>query len=111
VRRLLAVAGLTAASLPLLSTAAYAADIGDSYSPDPLSALQAWAIYGGVIVGAFLIAIGLTLLSSRHSGPPRYRPGRPWSHGEIWVGERPEVAEGDSPHVALPGTGGASGRW
>ncbi|MGF7237952.1 MAG: hypothetical protein ACQSGP_23780 [Frankia sp.] len=108
---MLAVTGLTVATLPLLSTAALADDIGDSYSPDPLSALQAWAIYGGVVVGAFLLAIVLTLLSSRSSGPPRYRPGRPWSHDEIWVGDPPSVAEGERPHVALPGTGGASGRW
>lgn len=97
--------------MPLLSTSALAENIGDKYSPDPLTAFQAWAIYGGVIVGAFLIAIALTLLSSRSSGPPRYRPGRPWQHDEVWVGDEPRIAEGERPNVALPGAGGASGSW
>lgn len=111
-RRVLTVAALTvAATVPLMSTTALAGTIGERYDPDPLSAAEAWAIYGGVIVGAFLVAIALTLLSSRNSGPPRYRPGRPWQHDEVWVGDAPKVAEGERPNVALPGAGGASGNW
>jgi hypothetical protein len=94
-----------------MSLAASAQDIGDKYSPDPLTALQNWAIYGGTIVGGFLIAIVFTALASRGGGPERYRPGRPWQHDEIWIGQRPEATEGERPRAAVPGSGGASGTW
>jgi hypothetical protein len=100
-----------AATVPLLSTSASASDIGDAYSPDPLSALAAWAIYGGVVGGGFLIAITITVLSSRQTGPPRYRPGRPWAYDELWIGDGPVAVEGERPRVAVPGAGGASGSW
>jgi len=101
---------LVAAAMPALSVAASAQDIGDKYSPDPLTALQNWAIYGGTVVGGFLIAIILTALSGR-GGQDRYRPGRPWQHDEVWIGQRPEATEGERPRAAVPGSGGASGTW
>ncbi|WP_131746087.1 hypothetical protein [Frankia sp. Cppng1_Ct_nod] len=110
-RRVLTVAALAFLAVPALSSVALAQDIGDSYSPDPLTALQAWAVYGGTIAGGFLVALVLTLLSTRDSGPSRYRPGRPWQHEEVWIGDPPTVAEGERPHVAAPGAGGASGTW
>jgi hypothetical protein len=114
-RRVLSVAALTAAILPLLASIASAQDasvgrIGNAYDPDPLTGLEAWAIYGGTIVGGFLIATILTVLSSRGSST-RYRPGQPWDHDEVWIGKTPDAAEGDAPHAALPGSGGTSGSW
>ncbi|AEH08953.1 hypothetical protein FsymDg_1491 [Candidatus Protofrankia datiscae] len=111
-RRVLTVVTLAVLALPAMCGAALAQDIGDRYSPDPLTPLEAWAVYGGTIIGGFLVAIGLTLLSSRGSGPSRYRPGRSWEHDEVWVGDPPAAAaEGEHPHVASPGAGGASGSW
>lgn len=98
-------------SIPLFAGATFAQDVGTRYDPDPLSALEAWGIYGGTIVGGFLIAAILTALSSRRSGPSRYRPGQPWEHDEVWVGAKPEEIAGERPRSALPGAGGASGTW
>nr|MDT0664501.1 hypothetical protein [Micromonospora sp. DSM 115978] len=114
--RLFAVAFLTLVALPLFASAAAAeavttGNVGEAYDPDPLTAIQAWAIYGGTIVGGFLIAVVLTMLSSRSSGPARYRPGQPWNHDEVWIGSEPKVAEGERARAAVPGTGGASGTW
>jgi hypothetical protein len=95
----------------VLSGAAWAQDVGDRYNPDPLTPLEAWIIYGGTIAAGFLIAIVLTVLSGRGSGPARYRPGRPWQHDEVWIGGPPTAADGEHPRVAAPGSGGASGTW
>ncbi len=110
-RRALTVAALAFLTIPALSGAAFAQDIGDSYSPDPLTPLEAWIVYGGTIAVGFAVAIILTVLSSRGSGPSRYRPGGPWPHPEVWIGAPPAVAEDERPHVAAPGSGGASGTW
>ncbi len=114
-RRFFSVAALTVAILPLLSSGAFAQQagvgkIGDTYDPDPLTGIEAWAIYGGTIVGGFLIAITLTALASRGSST-RYRPGQPWDHDEVWIGKSPDVAEGGKPRTTIPGSGGTSGSW
>jgi hypothetical protein len=119
------VAVLTLLTVPLFTTAAFADGVGTHYDPDPLSPLRAWLIYGGTIVGGFLVAIVLAALSSRRSGPQRYRPGQPWEHGEIWVGGEPTPkadavrrpagqpiqADDEPADAATPGSGGASGSW
>ena len=118
-RRALTLAVLTVLTVPLFSAAAFAADgdgrIGTKYNPDPLSALDTWLIYGGTIVGGFLLAFILTALSSRKSSK-RYRPGRPWQHDSVWVGGEPPAGESDDPSkepagTVTPGSGGASGKW
>jgi hypothetical protein len=102
--------------MPLLASAAFAqgdgvGKIGDVYDPDPLTAVETWAIYGGTIAGGFLIAIIITALSSRGSST-RYRPGQPWEHDEVWIGKNPEAgAEGARSRAAVPDAGGASGKW
>jgi hypothetical protein len=110
-RRVLAVAALTLLALPLFAATALAQDVGQPYDPDPLSPMEAWAIYGGTVLGGFLVAVALTALSSRRTGPPRYRPGQPWEHDELWIGPKPEVTEGERAGAAVPGAGGASGSW
>jgi hypothetical protein len=110
-RRVLAVAALTLFALPLFAATAFAQGVGQPYDPDPLSPMQAWAIYGGTVLGGFLVAIAITALSSRRTGPTRYRPGQPWEHDEVWIGAKPEVPEGERARSAAPGAGGASGSW
>ncbi|WP_238431126.1 hypothetical protein [Frankia nepalensis] len=89
-RRALTLAALTTLTLPLFSAAAFAdgGRIGTQYDPDPLSALDAWLIYGGTIVGGFLLALILTAASTR-KGDSRNRPAQPWQHGEVRVGSEP----------------------
>ncbi len=108
---MLVLAVLTAGALPVLASGAAAQDIGDRHNPDPLSALQAWLIYGGIVAGGFLVAIVFMLLSGRGGRAYRYRPGQPWTYDPVWFGPRPQVEEGRRPRAALPGAGGASGRW
>lgn len=108
---MLTVAGLALFAVPVFAATASAGEIGTRYDPDPLTALQSWGIYGGAIVGGFLFAILVALASSRGSGPPRYRPGQPWEHDELWIGTRPEEIEGGREQKAVPGAGGASGNW
>jgi hypothetical protein len=116
-RRALTLAVLTTLTVPLFSAAALAdvGRIGTKYDPDPLSTLDTWLIYGGTIVGGFLVALILTTLSGRKS-PARYRPGQPWEHDSMWLGG--ESAEPDADGTAkepagtaTPGSGGASGKW
>jgi hypothetical protein len=120
-RRALTLAALTVLTVPLFSAAALAdgGRVGTKYNPDPLSPLGTWLIYGGTIVGGFLLALILTALSERKSSS-RYRPGQPWQHDEVWLGGESETseeapsAEQDAPAAAdsgAPGSGGASGRW
>ncbi len=116
-RRAATLAVLTALAVPLFSAAALAdtGQIGTKYNPDPLSPLDTWLIYGGTIVGGFLLALILTALSGRKSSE-RYRPGQPWQHDSIWLGgESAEQDAADSSKetagTATPGSGGASGKW
>lgn len=114
--RLLAVAFLTLVTLPLFASAASAqaitdGSIGESYDPDPLTTIEAFAIYGGTILGGFLIAVVLAVMTSRTGGSARYRPGQQWSHDEKWIGSEPDIPEGEHARAAVPGSGGASGSW
>ncbi|WP_232794192.1 hypothetical protein [Pseudofrankia saprophytica] len=108
---------MTALTVPLLSTAAFAdgGRIGTHYSPDPLSPLSSWLIYGGTIVGGFLVALIITALSGGKSSD-RYRPGQPWDHREVWLGGEGAAPDAEptaqkSADTAAPGSGGASGSW
>jgi hypothetical protein len=106
---------LTIITVPLFSAAALAdgGRIGTKYNPDPLSPLDTWLIYGGTIVGGFLLALILTALSTRKSSE-RYRPGQPWQHGSVWLGGESAEADDASKEpagTATPGSGGASGKW
>ncbi|CUU53970.1 hypothetical protein CcI49_07595 [Frankia sp. CcI49] len=109
-RRALTVAALSLFTVPFLAVSASAQDVGTTYDPDPLSAVHAWTIYGGTVVGGFLLAFILTALTSRLSRPSRYRPGQPWEHDTTWIGEKSEDLD-DKRSAAKPGTGGASGTW
>jgi hypothetical protein len=121
-RRALTLTVLTAVTLPLFSAAALAdgGRIGTKYNPDPLSPLDTWLIYGGTIVGGFLLAIVLTALSGRKS-TERYRPGQPWDHDAVQLGgDAGDRAAGDlagtetskePAGTATPASGGASGQW
>ncbi len=84
--------------------------IGDVRSPDGLSLAMTLGLYVGVPAAAFLLA-GILALRSRDSGNRlRYRPGRPWNHEPIWFGDE-SALEHEPQRAALPGAGGASGRW
>jgi len=115
-RRALTLAALTTLTVPLFSAAAFAdgGRIGTHYSPDPLSTMQSWLIYGGTIVGGFIVALVLTALSGGKSSD-RYRPGQSWDHREVWLGgEGAADADTTSQETAgttAPGAGGASGSW
>jgi hypothetical protein len=110
-RRVLTVAGLALFAVPVFAVTASAGEIGTPYDPDPLTPVQSFAIYGGTILGGFVIAVLLAAWSSRKTGPARYRPGQPWEHEEIWIGAKPEQIEGDRARSTVPGAGGASGNW
>ncbi|MBL7491637.1 hypothetical protein I6A60_39380 [Frankia sp. AgB1.9] len=116
-RRAATLAVLTTLTVPLFSAAALAdtGQVGTKYNPDPLSPLDTWLIYGGTIVGGFLLALVLTALAGRKSSA-RYRPGQRWEHDSIWLGgESADQDAADAPKetagTATPGSGGASGKW
>ncbi|ONH33135.1 hypothetical protein [Pseudofrankia asymbiotica] len=116
-RRALTLAALTTLTLPLFSAAALAdgGRIGTHYDPDPLSPLESWLIYGGIIAAGFLVALILTALSGGKSSD-RYRPGQPWEHREVWLGGEGAAAGAEptaqeTAGTAAPGSGGASGSW
>jgi hypothetical protein len=105
-----ALAALALVSLALIAVPASADDVGDTYSPDPLSPLAAVGLFVGIPALAFLISWILAVRSQR--GVARYRPGRGWPYEQKWFGELPaEEHEGERRKVAVPGAGGASGRW
>ncbi|HSP38990.1 MAG TPA: hypothetical protein VLR26_14700 [Frankiaceae bacterium] len=87
-------------------------DIGDVHSPAPQSVPTMIGLYLGIPAAGFLVAYLLSLRSGKKSD--RYRPGQPWQHDAAWFGsseqESAEVQE-QRRRAALPGAGGASGRW
>jgi hypothetical protein len=87
-------------------------DIGDVHSPATQSALTMLGLYVGIPALGFLIAFLLAGRSAKKT--ERYRPGQPWQHDPAWFGssekESAEVTE-QRRRAALPGAGGASGRW
>jgi hypothetical protein len=87
-------------------------DIGDVHSPQPQSLPMMLALYVGIPALGFLIAILLSLRSGKKSD--RYRPGQPWKHDPAWFGsseQDAEAAQEQRHRAALPGGGGASGKW
>lgn len=86
-----------------------AAAIGDVGSPDGLSLpLELLFFVGGPLLG-FLIA-GFFAFRPQRGASRRYRPGRPWTHDPVWFGDESALEHGPR-RAALPGAGGASGRW
>jgi hypothetical protein len=89
-----------------------AGDIGDVHSPAPQSVPVMIGLYIGIPAAGFLIAFLLSMRSGRKT--ERYRPGQPWQHDAAWFGssekESAEVTE-QRRRAALPGAGGASGKW
>jgi hypothetical protein len=111
---LLVPAFLVLAALPAaaVGNGAGSGDIGDVNNPDPLSLPVALGLFIGIPALGFLIAILLSL--GKRRGEARYRPGKPWEHGEQWFGttaEETQQTQQERRKVALPGAGGASGRW
>jgi hypothetical protein len=87
-------------------------DIGDPHSPASQSLLTMILLYVGIPALGFLVAYLLSLRSGRKSD--RYRPGQPWQHGAAWFGSSEQEADSvqeQRRRAALPGAGGASGRW
>lgn len=87
-------------------------DIGDVHSPAPQSLPVMIGLYVGIPLAGFLIAILLSFRAGRKTD--RYRPGQPWKHDPAWFGTSEQDAEAvqeERHRAALPGAGGASGRW
>jgi hypothetical protein len=99
---------LPAAALPS-GTGPGISKIGDVGSPSGLSLPVTLLIFVGGPVLAFLFG-GLMALRPRRGSSRRYRPGRPWPYELAWFGDRSRL-EYEPKRAALPGAGGASGRW
>ena len=87
-------------------------DIGDVHNPAHQSLPMMLALYVGIPALGFLVAILLAGRSGKKSD--RYRPGQPWQHDPAWFGSSEQDAEAEQEQrrrAALPGAGGASGRW
>lgn len=87
-------------------------DIGDVHSPAPQSLALMIGLYVGIPVAGFIIAFLLSLRSGKKSD--RYRPGQPWKHDPAWFGSSEQdakAAQEQRHRAALPGAGGASGKW
>ncbi len=83
--------------------------IGDVGSPESLSVpLEVLFFIGFPLLGLIIAAL-LAFRPQRGSGR-RYRPGRPWAFEPVWFGDE-SVLEQGAQRAALPGAGGASGRW
>jgi hypothetical protein len=98
--------------LPALPAAAAEGDrgqIGDVRSPDSLSVPLEVLLFVGVPLLGFIIAASLAFRPQRGAAR-RYRPGRPWTFEPVWFGDE-SALELEPQRAALPGAGGASGRW
>lgn len=84
-------------------------NIGEVRNPDSLSLPLELLIFIGIPIVAFIIAGLLAYLPGKGSSQ-RYRPGRPWTHDPVWFGDE-SALEQEPKRAALPGAGGASGRW
>jgi hypothetical protein len=84
-------------------------NIGDVGSPDSLSVPLEVLLFVGIPVLGFLIAASLAFRPQKGSAR-RYRPGRPWTFEPVWFGDE-SALELEPQRAALPGAGGASGRW
>lgn len=83
--------------------------IGDVYSPGGLSLPVTLLFYIGIPLAGFFLAALMAFRPSKGSSR-RYRPGRPWSHEPVWLGDV-SALEQEPTRAALPGAGGASGSW
>ena len=68
-----------------------------------------------VIPLAIFGAVGLSVLRSKFTGTPRYRPGQPWEHPPMWWSANPDGDAGAQSTVpsgtSSTARGGASGKW
>jgi hypothetical protein len=113
-RRLGVLTAAVAAGLAVPGIAS--ADVGDFGSPDPMSTGHLLEIFVGVPVIVFLVVSLLVYFPRRGVDADHYRPGRPWRGTEPeWTtaqGDAPEPGFSESdPKMALPGAGGADGRF
>jgi hypothetical protein len=110
--------GVMLVLLPALPAAASGNDIkdinqvgqiGDVGSPDSLSVPLEVLLFIGIPIAGFIIA-ALMAFRPQRGASRRYRPGRPWTFDPVWFGDE-SVLEQEPKRAALPGAGGASGRW
>ncbi len=83
--------------------------IGDVRSPDGLSLPLTILLYVGIPLLGFIIG-GVMAFRPSKNDRRRYRPGRPWTYEPVWFGDKSGL-ELEPLRAALPGAGGASGRW
>ena len=83
--------------------------IGDVGSPESLSVPLEVLLFIGLPLLGFVIAALLAFRPQRGANR-RYRPGRPWAFEPVWFGDE-SVLEQGAQRAALPGAGGANGRW
>jgi hypothetical protein len=96
-------------ALPAAATGGGIGNVGDVGDPDPLSLPVELLIFVGGPILVFGIALLLAYIPSKGSSE-RYRPGRPWTHDPVWFGDE-SALEHEPKRAALPGAGGANGRW
>lgn len=106
-------AGVVASPVAALASSGPLAAIGDHQPGWGASAAYLGLVLGLVPVGVVIIVALLTLRSPRAHGGLRYRPGRPWAAPTAWFGEVDDdpAVDPDHPRMAVPGMGGARGRW
>jgi hypothetical protein len=98
--------------VPALPAAAASTDFGNIGSvgdPQSLSLPLELLIFIGIPALGFVVA-GLLAFHPSKGASTRYRPGRPWTHEPVWFGDE-SALEDEPKRAALPGAGGASGRW
>ncbi len=99
---------LPAAALPN-GTGPGLGQIGDVYSPQGLNLPLKLLIFVGIPLVGFVIG-GLMAFRPQRGAVRRYRPGRAWTAEPVWFGDE-SALEHEPQRAALPGAGGASGRW
>lgn len=83
--------------------------IGDVRSPDGLGLPLSILLFVGIPLLGFLIG-GLMAFRPSKGDSKRYRPGRAWTYQPVWFGDDSGL-ELEPKRAALPGAGGAHGRW
>ena len=118
IRGAIAALGVMIVMLPALPAAASGNDIrhvnqigqiGDVGSPESLSVPLEVLLFIGIPLVGFIIA-GFMAFRPQRGASRRYRPGRPWNFEPVWFGDE-SALEQEPKRAALPGAGGASGRW
>ncbi len=101
--------------LPALPAAASSVDpaqigqVGNVGSPQGLSLPLTLLLFVGLPLVGFIIG-GAMAFRPQRGARRRYRPGRPWTHEPVWFGDESSL-EHEPKRAALPGAGGANGRW